>query len=140
MNNHPKGSEPLDLIDAILQDGLVILQDRMAMVDMRSRPTLGRGDALEVLLKEHRLLRLKMDGNLNHARAHLHIDYHRTRHLASYAIDNGELLAGDGTYNGVVQPWIEQHRAELMRVWKGIRTAEVDDAVVGQLKASALKA
>ncbi|MER9801897.1 hypothetical protein NKJ36_33485 [Mesorhizobium sp. M0142] len=83
-------------IDAALQEALSILQDRMAMQDLLRRPSRGGLHGLELLLKEHRLLKLKMDANRNHARAHLHIDYHHSKHFASYAIDNGERLVGTG--------------------------------------------
>ena len=104
------------------------------MIDLLRKPT---GKGLELLLKKHLLLVLKMDGNRNHARAHLHVDYHRTKHLASYAINNGDLLAGDGVYSSVVQPWIAAHRNDLMRVWNGIRGEGADATVVAQLRASA---
>jgi len=127
--------EPLRL-DPELQHALNELQDQMAILDMLREPS---GDfGLELLLKKHLLLQLKMDGNRNHERAHLHLDYHRTKHMASYAIDNGQLLAGDGSYSSVVQPWIAQHRADLMRVWHGLRGTGANSAIVAQLRNSTL--
>jgi hypothetical protein len=49
-----------------------------------------------------------MDGNKNHKRPHVHIDYGEEYHTASYAIDNGERIAGElhGKYDQEVSAWI----------------------------------
>ncbi|MGX8007816.1 DUF4160 domain-containing protein [Mesorhizobium sp. ORM8.1] len=125
-------------IDAALQGALSILQDRMAEQDLFRRPSRAGRHGLEILLKEHRLLKLRMDANRNHGRAHLHIDYHHSKHMASYAIDNGELLVGDGSYDHVVKPWIAEHQANLMQVWRDLRANGVDDAIVAELRGSIL--
>jgi hypothetical protein len=119
-----------------LQRALHHLQDQMASLDLLWEPSHGNG--LELLLKKHKLLALKMDGNRNHGRPHLHLDYHRKKHMASYAIDNGQLLAGDGTYDGVVQPWIAQNRINLIKVWNDIRGSGPDLVIVAQLQASTI--
>lgn len=123
-------------LDSALQRSLSTLQDQMATLDMMREP--GQGDGMELLLKKHLLLVLKMDGNRNHQRAHLHLDYHRRKHMASYAVDNGELLAGDGSYSSVVQPWIARHRLDLVRVWNSIRGGGADPVIVARLQGSAL--
>ncbi|PTE06670.1 DUF4160 domain-containing protein [Mesorhizobium helmanticense] len=125
-------------LDAALQGALSILQDRMAEQDMLRRPSRAGRRGMEILLKGHRLLKLRMDANRNHPRAHLHIDYHHSKHMASYAIDNSELLAGDGSYDRVVKPWIAEHQANLMQVWRGLRANGVDDAIVAELRGSTL--
>ena len=120
-----------------LEEALGSLQDSMALVDLFNKPRRGRDSDLELLLKEHRLLRIRMDGNQNHTRPHIHIDYHRQRHLASYAIDDGTLLAGDKKYNRVIQPWIEKNRELLTKVWEDIRSSGgPDDGIVVQLLGS----
>ena len=135
MTDIPKAPDESQ-IDPTLQDALSHLQDEMALIDMLRRPS--RSDALELMLKKHEHLVLKMDGNLNHARAHLHIDYHREKHFASYAIDNGELLAGRDNYSRAVKPWIRDHKDALMRVWIGIRGSGADLVTVAELQASSI--
>ncbi|QIA22028.1 DUF4160 domain-containing protein [Mesorhizobium sp. AA22] len=110
----------------------------MAMFDLSARPSSAGSHGLELLLKDLRNLRFKMDGNRNHMRAHLHIDYHRHNHMASYAVDDGTLLAGSGRYNHLIEPWIANNRESVMRVWRDIRTTGVDDQIVAQLRESAL--
>ena len=40
-------------------------------------------------------LRIRMYKETQHARPHIHIDYGKEPHIASYALDTGERLAGD---------------------------------------------
>lgn len=95
--------------------------------------------SIELLLLKFQDLRIKMDGCLNHGRAHIHIDYGRVLHAASYAIDTGELLAGKRTeHDRSIRAWIGKHRAELLEVWTGMRGAGVAECTVANLKGSAL--
>lgn len=83
--------------------------------------------SIELLVKEHAQIRIKMDASPNHGRPHLHIDVGQLRYLASYAIDDGERLAGPGSqYEDAAQAWIATHRALLMRVHKVLRAAGSD--------------
>jgi hypothetical protein len=56
-------------------------------------------------------------GEERHGRAHVHASY--GDYVASYAIDNGERLAGRAgpTMDRDLRAWIAQHRGELMEVW-----------------------
>lgn len=112
------------------------LQNEMAMHDLLGASRGSRTLGAELLLIKQKKLALRMDGNKNHPRAHIHIDYHRDHHLASYAIDTGERLAGAGTYDRVVTPWIGRHRADLMIVWNGIRGSGPDSVTVALLNQS----
>ena len=71
---------------------LAQLQDDFATIDLYTRRT--DPAVVEILLKRFRKIVFRMDGNHNHKRPHLHIDYGNERHSASYAIDSGERLAG----------------------------------------------
>ena len=131
------GDEPMRF-DATIQNVLNILQDNMATRDLFSKSSHNGGQGLELLLKKHLLLRIRMDANLNHFRAHLHLDYNGENHIASYAIDNGELLAGKNTYNREVQPWIDEHRPALMLVWNDLRGKGADDTILAELRDSSI--
>ena len=136
MTKEQEGAGDLQRLDPTLQRALGDLQDQMAELDMMWEPSQGNG--LELLLKKHKLLKIKMDGNRNHERPHLHLDYHRNKHMASYAIDNGDLLAGNGMYSSVVRPWIAKHHVKLTQVWDGIRGSGADPVIVAALRGSAL--
>lgn len=131
--HHPRTAS----LEERLTEALATLQDDMATIDMLRK--IGGEDRIGLLLKELRLLRIRMDGNQNHERPHLHIDYHRRRHLASYAIDDGTLLAGDDQYGRKIRPWIETNRELLIEAWRGLRSTDgVDDTIIVQLRESKL--
>lgn len=132
MTNNTNIDDAPQYIDPTIQSALSNLQDHMAMLDLLLNSS-GNGQGMELILKQQKLIKLRMDANLNHFRAHLHIDYHRTRRIASYAINDGALLAGDGSYNKVVRPWITKHKDKLMIIWEDLRGKGVDDAIVAEL-------
>lgn len=93
--------------------------------------------SIELIVKEHAPIRVKIDANLNHGRSHLHIDVGRLRHHASYAIDNGERLAGRWTqYEHAVQLWIATHRTLLSQIYEDIRAAGANEQQINTLRDS----
>ncbi len=62
-----------------------------------------------------RTIRATMQPDINHRRPHVHIN----GHMASIAIDNGELLAGDCDTRilRIVREWIKKHRSNLQVLW-----------------------
>ena len=105
------------------------LQDEMAEIDLFTRPSRG-SDFLEILVKQHRDIKLRIDGAANHGRAHLHLDYGGEYHATSYAIDNGERLAGtlDRKYDKKVREWITRNRSNLMKAWKAVHSGRGPNA------------
>ena len=76
-----------------------------------------------------------MDGNKNHKRPHVHIDYGKERHVASYAIDTGERLVGhlDNKYDNKVRKWIDEKKLTLMQIWVQTQAGQNTDAIVCEL-------
>lgn len=99
------------------------LQNGLATIDLLTRPSRG-GDAFEYLVLKLEAIAIRMDGNKNHKRPHLHVDYRKERHVASYAIDTGERLVGslDRKYDREVAEWIEKHRDKLLELWNVTQT------------------
>ena len=99
-----------------------------------TRPRLGRA----LLVKRHNGICVRVDGDLNHGRPHVHIDHGTNRHTASYAIDDGTRLAGDleSRWDKSVRQWIASNRPELRQVWDGMRGAGDFSSVVAELKGS----
>lgn len=120
-----------------LNEALACLQDELATIDFdtRVRPP---DDVLELLIKQHQNIRLRMDGNKNHKRPHIHIDYGRHYHVASYAIDDGERLAGDldRKYHRCVRTWISTHQALLLEAWRSTQAGQQPDEIIAALKGS----
>jgi hypothetical protein len=79
-----------------------------------------------------------MDGNLNHKRPHIHIDYGKQHHVASYAIDSGERLVGslDRKYDKQVQAWIAMHRDQLLQAWEITQSGQRPQMIINELKGS----
>lgn len=113
------------------------MRDKLASM-FTARPS-SRAFMPELLVLELSDLKLRMDGNLNHYRAHLHVDYRKQRHVATYAIDTGKRLIGDRTpYDDDISAWIGKHRADLQKVWDDMRGSGYSELTVAQLHASGL--
>ena len=81
---------------------------------------------IEVLLKELLPLRIRMEQDKNHKMPHIHIDYGKLKHIASYSIQNGKRLAGDldNKYDKVVKDWITKNQEKLIRIWDAIQRGD----------------
>jgi hypothetical protein len=119
-----------------LESALRDLQRSLAQVDLLNEPS--DGNRLELLLLRHKDIAVRMDGSLNHPRAHVHLDYDGRHHVASYAIDDGSHLAGDRTYDRPIGSWIGENRPALMQVWRSMRAGTVQQGVVAALQGTVL--
>jgi Domain of unknown function (DUF4160) len=77
-------------------------------------------------------LEVRMDGDKNHARPHIHIKYKKNGLAASYAIDDGSRLAGrlPPYYDRVVCHWINKNRAELNLLWKSTQSGKRNEVIL----------
>ncbi|MBX8515468.1 DUF4160 domain-containing protein [Pseudomonas cichorii] len=112
------------------------LQDDLAFTDMLMSPSRG-GDFVEMAIKKLQRLTIRMEAN-HHARAHVHIDYGRERHVASFAVDNGERMAGrmPAKYDRDVKKWIIQHQVKLKSLWDAMKRGEPHELILAELKAA----
>lgn len=80
-------------------------------------------------------IRIRMYKETQHARPHLHIDYGNERHIASYALDTGERLAGnlDRRYDKAISAWIAQSQEQLFKIWSAIQSGK-PETVIAELK------
>lgn len=105
-----------------LEKELAALQDVLAAVDLNERSLRYRNGRplVEFLVKTLQPIQIRMDANKNHRRPHVHVDYGKLHHVASYAIDNGERLVGtlDTKYDRKVRVWIGDHKTKLLQVWE----------------------
>lgn len=112
------------------------LQDDLAFTDMLMGPSRG-GDFVEMAIKKLQRLTIRMEAD-HHARAHVHIDYGRERHAASFAVDNGERMVGSmpAKYDRDVKAWIIQHQVKLQSLWGAMKRGEPHDSILAELKAA----
>lgn len=97
------------------------LQRQLATVDLLTRPVRGgRQNSLELLLLKRGELKVKMYQEPGHALPHVHIDYGRKNHVASYSIDPAERLVGnlDKKYERVIAEWIDARKTVLLELWR----------------------
>lgn len=87
---------------------------------------------IDVIGDRKRKIRVTMYPDISHGRAHVHIN----EHGASFAVDNGELLAGnaDPKTCKMMGNWIDRHRGDLLQLWDLIKRGEVYEPVVEKIK------
>ncbi|MGE8152574.1 DUF4160 domain-containing protein [Pseudomonas vancouverensis] len=112
------------------------LQDDLAFTDMLTAPSRG-GDYAEMAIKSLKRLTIRMEAD-HHARAHVHIDYGREFHAASFAIDSGERLVGrmPAKYDRDVKAWIIQHQEKLQSLWDAMKRGAPHEKILAELKAA----
>jgi hypothetical protein len=75
-----------------LEKSLAQLQNKLDWIDFRppSRVPGSTSGTSFLLVTRLQGIRIRMDASKNHKRPHVHVDYGREYHTASYAIDSGE--------------------------------------------------
>lgn len=83
-------------------------------------------------------LKLKMYQEKGHSLPHLHVDYGRDHHVASYSIDPAARLEGTlhRKYDYPVFRWIESHKDKLLELWGTLQTGGTPDLLLAELSAS----
>lgn len=68
----------------------------------------------------------------NHKRPHVHVDGHK----ASFAIDNGERLAGrcDGRTQHIVKRWIYSHQKDLEQLWRYVQEGADYEPTIAKIR------
>jgi hypothetical protein len=120
-----------------LEKELVELQDALATSDffaaMRSTNRSKEG-LVYLIVKLLQPIKIKIDGNKNHKRPHVHVDYGRRFHAASYAIDTGERIVGDDKYDSEVSTWIGKNRPKLLQAWELVQAGKDASPIACELR------
>jgi hypothetical protein len=134
--------ERLDLTESI-RAAAEVLQRELAHIDrdLADMDTDGQSSQtgfMELLVLRFEKIAIRIDGSRNHACPHIHVDYRRERHTASYSIDNGKRLAGDleTYYDNKVRKFITKTKIELRSLWDMLRTEQIADDVICELQSS----
>jgi hypothetical protein len=119
-----------------LEKELAELQNALSEVDFYSQPEGSNHAVVKFLVKTYQSIRLRMDGDKNHARPHLHVDYGHDYHVASYAIDNGQRLAGDlhRRYDKQVRGWIANNQVKLLKTWEQTQLGAKPENIICELR------
>ena len=119
-----------------LEKELKQLQHRLALVDLlterHARPS---KYITELLLRKLGPLRVRMHREVRHEVPHVHVDYGRHHHVASYSINDGKRLAGSlaAKYDREVLEWIATNRDKLLEKWQELRSGTDPTVLVGEL-------
>ena len=120
-----------------LEEELAELQDSLATIDFQeviASIAARKDDVRYRLIRVLHPIKIKMDANKNHGRPHVHIDYGKSYHAASYAIDTGERLVGESKYDRKISEWIGRHRPKLLEAWNLMQAGKDASPVVCELR------
>jgi hypothetical protein len=116
---------------ALLQEALADADFSSAIQNMREDNERGLHYLLVKVLKP---IRIKIDGSRNHKRPHIHIDYGKQFHAASYAIDTGERLVGESKYDREVAYWINENKPKLLEAWQLVQAGKDATPIAQELR------
>lgn len=119
-----------------LEKELAELQNALATTDFQAayRVANQSKDLSYLILRVLKPIKIKIDGNKNYKRPHVHIDYGRQFHAASYAIDTAERIVGDSKYDYEVAEWIGKNRPKLLRAWELVQAGKDATAIACELR------
>lgn len=103
-----------------LASELEALQNQLAQVDLITSPSgSSRAGDISFLLLKRGNLKFKMYQEPGHSLPHIHIDYGRQNHVASYCIDPPGRLIGNlnKKYDRSILEWISSRKGKLLETW-----------------------
>jgi hypothetical protein len=105
--------------------------------DFKPSAPLPRGVAAAMVIRMERL-KLKMYQERGHSLPHLHIDYGKDHHVASYSIDPVARLEGtlQRRYDYPVSHWIESHKDKLLELWGTLQGGGTPELLIAELQGS----
>lgn len=110
------------------------LQDKLAKIDLLTKE--GNDKLFEILLKKILPLEFRMEPD-HHGAPHIHINYGKEKHIASYRINDGMRVAGNlsNKYDKVVKDWIALNQATLQEIWTAMKNGNQKkyEIKIGQL-------
>ena len=120
------------------------LQAELARVDFlarkQSRRNLPPGSYVaELLVLRLDLIKIKIYQEKGHGLPHVHVDYGKQHHVASYSIDPVKRLEGDlhSKYEQAVTKWIESHKSNLVQLWSTLQAGKPTAELVMTLQGDA---
>ncbi len=115
---------------------LEALQNQLAQVDLLTRHSHStRAGDISFLLGKRDNLKFKMYQEPGHSLPHIHIDYGRQNHAASYRIDPPTRLIGnlDRKYDRSVLEWIKCRKDKLLEAWALVQAGGDPAPIVHEL-------
>jgi hypothetical protein len=123
-----------------LESEIKELQRQLAQVDLLTESgTRSGSEFLEFLLLKLKDIKVKMYQEQGHAMPHIHIDYGKQHHVASFSIEPPGRLEGtlDRKYDKEVTRWVAAHKHKLLEIWKTLRAGGEATSLVAELAGNA---
>lgn len=112
------------------------LQKLFAQKDLLTEPrrSSGRG-FMEILLAKRKNMKIKIYQEKGHHLPHIHIDYGKQQHTASYAIETGERIDGrlSKKYDNDVSNWLERNRNKVLDIWNALQAGTQHEQLLAKL-------
>lgn len=119
-----------------LEEEFEELQRLFAQKDLLTEPRRSsRSGFMEILLVKRKNMKIKIYQEKGHHLPHIHIDYGRQQHAASYAIETGERIEGDLSkkYDNDVSNWLEQNRDKVLEIWNSLQAGMPHEPLLAEL-------
>lgn len=112
------------------------LQRLLAQTDLLTEPRRSRDSSyMEILLVKRKDMKIKIYQEKGHQLPHIHIDYGKQHHAASYAIESGERIEGDlpKKYDRDIYNWLGRNRDKILEIWEALQTGTSHESLVTKL-------
>jgi hypothetical protein len=112
------------------------LQRFFAQKDLLTEPRRSASNGfMEFLLAKRKKMKIKIYQEKGHHLPHIHIDYGRQKHAASYSIESGERIEGSLSkkYDGDVSNWLERNREKVLEIWNALQAGTPHELLMVEL-------
>ncbi|WP_252106043.1 MULTISPECIES: DUF4160 domain-containing protein [unclassified Halomonas] len=119
-----------------LEEEFSELQKLFAQRDLLIEPRKLSGSGfMEILLAKRKDMKIKIYQEKGHRLPHIHIDYGKQRHAASYAIETGERIEGklSKQYDSDVSSWLDRNRGKVLEIWNALQASTQHEPLLAQL-------
>lgn len=138
------GIEEVSAIRVVFENGDTVF------VSSQDDPALNRTDSIQnltllqsakaaALVGRLQNMKIKIYQEIGHRRPHIHIDYGRDKHVASFSIETGERIKGtlDPKYDSDIKGWLSKHKDKLLAVWREMQVGGNPTSLVAELRGDA---
>ncbi|WP_123006087.1 DUF4160 domain-containing protein [Escherichia coli] len=119
-----------------LDEELYEIQRLFAQKDLLTEKRRSSGGGfMEILLVKRQNMKIKIYQEKGHQLPHIHIDYGKQSHAASYAIQSGDRIEGDlpKKYDSDVSSWLGRNRDKILEIWNALQAGAPYEPLIAEL-------
>ena len=119
-----------------LTDVLKNLQSALANIDLITRPSSASSNRFpEFLVLKLENIKIKMYQEQKHSLPHIHIDYAKRIHVASFSINPATIIDGsiDKKYEKSITDWITTNKGMLLKIWAEAQSGGNPGSLIAEL-------